>query len=162
MAQRTEQAGALRGVGAIRRQDLYIWAGEQAALLRAGRLAEIDATNLADEIEDVGSARYDKLERPLTAPLQPMLKWDHQTGRRSRSRQNTIREQRQRVTRQLGRNPGLKARLDEAWQGAYQYGRDRASTETDVDLAAFPPVLPYAVDEVMSRDHGLEPFGDQP
>jgi hypothetical protein len=155
-------AGRGAGHGAARTlydHDLYSWATEQTALLRAGRLGEIDATNLAEEIDDVGNAQYDKLESALTVLLQNMLKWDHQPERRSRSRQNTIREQRRRVLRQLERNPGLKSRLDEALQEAYQNGRDRASTETDMDLAAFPPALPYAFDEIMSRDHVLERTG---
>jgi predicted nucleic acid-binding Zn-ribbon protein len=138
-------------------KDLYSWASEQAALLRAGRLAEIDTENLADEIDDVGSAQYDKLESALTELLQHMLKWDHQPERWSRSWQNTIREQRRRVLRQLDRNPGLKSRLEEALLEAYQYGRDRASTETDLDVATFPPTLPYAFDEIMDRDHTFEP-----
>lgn len=49
--------------------DIYGWAVEQAALLRAGQLNEIDATGLADEIDDVGSAQYDKTERALTVLL---------------------------------------------------------------------------------------------
>ncbi|MDQ3559327.1 MAG: DUF29 domain-containing protein, partial [Pseudomonadota bacterium] len=34
--------------------DLYAWSREQAALLRAGRLGEIDAENIAEEVLDVG------------------------------------------------------------------------------------------------------------
>lgn len=141
--------------------DLYTWAAEQAALLRAGRLTEIDAINLAEEIDDVASAQYDKLESASTVLLQHMLKWDHQPERRSRSWQNTIREQRLRVLRQLTRNPGLKGRLDEALADGYKYGCGRASSETDLDLDHFPRSLPYSWDEIMSRDHELEPPGDQ-
>lgn len=161
VAQLPESIGSRRVVGAAYGDDLYTWAGEQAALLRAGRLTEIDAINLAEEIDDVGGAQYDKLESALTVLLLHMLKWDHQPERRSRSWQNTIREQRRRVLRQLDRNPELKSRLDEALRDAYQYGRDRASTETDMDVDAFPPELPYSFDEIMSRDHVLEPLGDQ-
>ncbi len=141
--------------------DPYTWALEQAALLRAGRLAEIDPFNLADEIEDVASSEYDKLESALTVLLLHILKWDHQPQRRSRSWQSSIREQRRRVVRQLRRNPGLKSRLDEALQDAYQDGRDRASGETNLDVETFPPALPYSFDEIMSRDDVLEPLGDQ-
>ena len=66
------------------RDDLYTWSCEQAALLRAGRLPELDVLNLAEEIEDVGSAQYDKLESALTVVLLHMLKWDFQPQRRSR------------------------------------------------------------------------------
>jgi hypothetical protein len=36
-------------------RDLYAWVQEQVALLRAGRLGEIDAENIAEEISDVGA-----------------------------------------------------------------------------------------------------------
>ena len=48
--------------------DLYSWAVEQAALLRAGRIAEADALNIAEELDDVGNEQYDKL-----APSKPIL-----------------------------------------------------------------------------------------
>ena len=45
--------------------DLYSWARKQAELLRAGRLAEIDPSAIAEEIDDVGEEQYDKLESAL-------------------------------------------------------------------------------------------------
>lgn len=86
-----------------------------------------------------------------------MLKWDDQPQHRSRSWQNSIREHRRRVLRQLARNPGLKARLDEALSEAYQNGPDRASAESDLDLDVFPSVLPYSWDAIMNRAFDLAP-----
>jgi hypothetical protein len=37
-------------------EDLYSWAVEQAALLRAGKVTEADALNLAEELDDVGTS----------------------------------------------------------------------------------------------------------
>ena len=74
--------------------DLYSWTVQQADLLRAGRLTEIDAPNIAEELDDVGNEQYDKLESALTILLMHLLKWDHQPRKRSRSWENTIREQR--------------------------------------------------------------------
>ena len=65
-------------------EDLYSWAIEQAALLRAGRVAEADARNIAEELDDVGNEQYDKLEALFVSILMHLLKWDHQP-RRSRS-----------------------------------------------------------------------------
>src|SRR4051812_38578049 len=75
-------------------RDLYGWAVEQAALLRAGRLAEADVRNIAEEIDDVGNEQYDKLESALRIILIHLLKWDHQRERRSRSWQLSIAVQR--------------------------------------------------------------------
>src|ERR1700685_3620164 len=53
------------GKGATKEVDVYSWAVHQAELLRAGRLAEIDAVAIAEEIDDVGEEQYDKLESAL-------------------------------------------------------------------------------------------------
>jgi hypothetical protein len=44
-----------RRVPACYDRDLYSWAVEQAALLRAGRIIEADAGNIAEELDDVGT-----------------------------------------------------------------------------------------------------------
>ena len=68
-----------------KRDDLYSWAVRQAALLRAGRLSEIDPVAIAEEIDDVGLEEYHRLESALRVVMLHLLKWDHQPDRRSRS-----------------------------------------------------------------------------
>ncbi|MEJ7138688.1 DUF29 domain-containing protein [Comamonadaceae bacterium SL12-8] len=41
--------------------DIVAWANEQAALIRAGRLEELDLDNLAEEILDVGNSEKREL-----------------------------------------------------------------------------------------------------
>jgi hypothetical protein len=62
-------------VGASYVQDVVLWANEQAALLRAGRFAELDIEHFADELEDVGKAKEHELERRLRELLVEVLKW---------------------------------------------------------------------------------------
>jgi hypothetical protein len=137
--------------GSLYERDVYAWVQEQVRLLRAGRLSEIDAENIAEEILDVGRNEYDKLESALTVLLAHMLKWDFQPEKRTRSWENTIIEQRNRVERQLRDNPSLKSRRNEAVQDGYQSGRLRASAETDMDLREFPEACPYDWDAIMTR-----------
>jgi hypothetical protein len=132
--------------------DLYSWVGEQVALLRAGRGADIDYENIAEELSDVGEEQYNRLESALSVLLQHMLKWDHQPKLRSRSWVNSILEHRDQAARQPQRNPGLKSRRSEAVASGYKRGRYRASTETDLDLDAFPATCPYSWTEIMTRD----------
>jgi hypothetical protein len=129
----------------------YAWSQEQARLLKARRFGEIDADNIAEEILDVGSNEYDKLESALRVLLMHMLKWDHQPERRSRSWENTIGLQRDHALRQLRRNPGLKSRASEAVADAYSDARRLASTETDLDLDRFPAKCPYDWDAILHR-----------
>lgn len=49
--------------------DVIAWAQEQAALLRAGRLDEIDAEHIADEIEDVACAEIRELTKRVATLL---------------------------------------------------------------------------------------------
>ena len=131
--------------------DLYSWARRQAELLRAGRLSEIDAVAIAEEIDDVGEEQYDKLESALRVLMLYLLKWNHQSGSRSRSWTLTIREQRRRVLRQLRKNPGLRSRLDEALGDAYEDARDEAAAETGLPMSVFPVQRAFDYPEIMDR-----------
>ena len=137
--------------------DFYSWAMEQARLLKAGRVSEIDVANLAEEVTDLGNEQYDKLQTALAVLLAHLLKWDHQAEMRSRSWESTVREQRRRVQRVLARNPGLQSRRDEAVSEGYLDARDRASAETDLEVNRFPQQCPYAWDEMMTREIKYEP-----
>jgi Domain of unknown function DUF29 len=137
--------------------DLHAWAQEQAALLRAGRLPEVDAANIAEELEDVGREQYDRLESALRVLLTHILKWDHQSERRSRSWAATITVQRRHAQKTLGKNPSLKPRLAEALADAYADARLEASGETNLPLRTFPAELPYDWAAIIDRPFAIDP-----
>jgi hypothetical protein len=66
-------------------QDFLAWTEQQAALLRAGRLDQLDLDNLAEELDAMGRGEWGELESRLELLLMHMLKWDCQPARRSRS-----------------------------------------------------------------------------
>lgn len=132
-------------------RDLYSWAVEQAALLRAGKLSEADALNIAEELDDVGNEQYDKLESALRIILLHLLKWDHQPEQRSRSWYASITVQRNHVEKVLRKNPGLKPHVDEAIAEAYRDARIEAAAETKLREKTFPVQSPYAWEDVMKR-----------
>lgn len=136
-------------------QDLHAWAIEQARLLRAGLVGQIDIENIAEEIFALAGSEYDKLESALEVLLMHMLKWDFQPERRSRSWGLTIAEQRKRAERQLRKNPSLKSRRKEAVDEAYDYSRLRAAREIDIEPSEFPEVCPYDWDAVLTRKFTL-------
>lgn len=142
----TEEAGPSR-VGVRYEDDAHAWALEQAALLKAGRFADLD---LADEVEDVANREYDKLESDLARVVQHLLKRDHQQGPRSRSWVNAIREHRKRAARQLDKFPSLKGRGAEALAEAYERGRGDAAIETGLPEGVLPEMNPFSWDEVMT------------
>jgi Domain of unknown function DUF29 len=132
-------------------RDLYGWATEQAALLRSGRIAEADTRNIAEELDDVGSEQYDKLESALRLILLHLLKWDHQPERRTRSWWASITVQRNHVRRLLRKNPGLKPHLKTATADAYEDARIEAAAQTRLSPRKFPAQCPYGWDEIMER-----------
>jgi Domain of unknown function DUF29 len=139
------------GAAAAKERDLYSWAARQAALLREGRIGEIDADAIAEEIDDVGEEQYHRLESALRVLMHHLLKWDYQPAARSRSWTITIREQRRRADRQLRKNPGLKARLSEALSDAYEDARDDAAKETGLPTRTFPVGMPFAFVDLIER-----------
>ncbi len=133
------------------RDDLFGWVEDQVALLKAGRVAEIDFVNIADELGDVGSEQYDKLESAIHIALLHLLKWDHQAERRSRSWVGSIVEQRRRIAKVLKKNPSLKPHIAEALADAYEDARTSAAVETELPKTTFPGSCPYSWDEILNR-----------
>jgi hypothetical protein len=132
-------------------RDLYGWAVEQAALLRAGRIAQADFPNIAEELDDVGSEQYEKLESALRIVLLHLLKWDHQPKRRSRGWRASILIQRNHIVRLLKKNPGLKPRIEEALGNAYGDARIMAASQTRLDDRGFPARCRYSWQQIMER-----------
>jgi hypothetical protein len=138
-------------------RDLYSWAVEQAELLRTGRIAEADALNIAEELDDVGNEQYEKLESALRIILLHLLRWDRQPERRSRSCHLSISIQRRHVLKVLRKNPGLKALADEAVTEAYDIARIEAAAQTLLEDESFPLECPYSWNDIMDREISWPP-----
>jgi hypothetical protein len=131
--------------------DLYGWVEDQIALLKAGRLSEIDANNIAEELSDVGNEQYDKLESAIRVVLLHLLKWDHQPSHRSKSWVLSVREHRRRIERVLRKNPSLNPSIEEATLEGYADAQDDAIRETGLPETVFPDLCPYDWDTIMNR-----------
>ncbi len=129
--------------------DFYAWAMEQAELLRAGRLAEADIANIAEEIESMGRGERRELVNRLTILLMHLLKWRFQPGFRGASWNSSIREQRIRLRSHLKDNPSLKAKLDETFAEAYELAVIGAARETGLAETDFPKSAPYRFEQAM-------------
>ena len=139
------------------RGDLHAWAMEQAALLRAGRIAEADVLNIAEALDDIEVQQYDKLESALRVLLMHMLKWDHQPERRGRSWEATIRTHRKAVEGVLRKNPSLTSSRAEALAEAWEDARLGASGEANLPLSRFPEACPYDWAAITERPFDYDP-----
>ena len=131
--------------------DYYTWSIEQAALLRAGKLSEIDAEKIAEELDGMGRSEFRVLESALSVLVMHMLKWDQQPQFRTMSWINSIREQRRRIARVIEENPGMKPHLDRSLAKIYPTAVDWASNETHILIEEFPSECPYEWKDVLHR-----------
>ncbi|NOT12165.1 MAG: DUF29 domain-containing protein [Methylococcaceae bacterium] len=135
--------------------DFYSWTQEQAALLRSGRLQELDIENLIEEIETMGRSEKRELESRLAVLLVHLLKWRYQPIRRGRSWQLMIDEQRLQFSKMLSGNPGLKSQLEQLINEAYALAIIRSSKETGLEKHVFPESCPWDVAQIL--DDGFYP-----
>lgn len=132
--------------------DVIAWAYQQAALLRAGRFAELDIEHIADEIEDVARSEQRELASRMAVLLAHLIKWQHQPERRGRSWALTIRNQRRGIERRVRRTPSLKASLrdaewwTDAWDDAF------ATAFADTGLEGLPETCPWTTEQILDPD----------
>ncbi|SJM92012.1 conserved hypothetical protein [Crenothrix polyspora] len=129
-------------------QDFYGWTQEQAALLKSGRLHDLDIANLIEEVESMGRSEKRELENRLVILLQHLLKWRFQPVRRGKSWELTIKAQRIDFFKVLRDNPGLKPRLEQCLIDAYQSAIIRAAQETGLNESDFPVVCPWSFEQI--------------
>lgn len=134
-------------------QDFYGWTQEQAALLRAGRLNDLDVQNLIEEIETMGRSEKRALESRLSVLLCHMLKWHYQPSRRGNSWNYTIIEQRMKFKKVLRDNPGLKSEIQKIVADAYEYAVVKACHETGLRSGIFPNECPWTLDQLSDKDY---------
>lgn len=130
-------------------QDFYGWTQEQAGLLRAGRLTDLDVDNILEEIEAMGRSERRELQSRLTVLLVHLLKWQYQPARRGTSWELTIKTQRIDYMDVMKDNPGLKPKLSEIFQAAYDLARLKAAKESGLQLVVFPESCPWTYAQVI-------------
>jgi hypothetical protein len=136
-------------------RDFYAWANSQAALLRAGNLAQADIAHIAEEIESMGKTEKRELINRLAVLLMHLLKWKYQPRLRGASWETTIRVQRIDLAIHMADNPSLKSQLPDAITTAYRRAIIEAAGETGLPENTFPPICPWPFEQLM--DEGFWP-----
>jgi len=85
--------------------DYDAWINAQAVLLRTGRLQELDAEQLAEELEAMSRRERNELVSRLIILIAHLLKWQYQPAHRS-SRVGALQSWLKRGTRSLATTPG--------------------------------------------------------
>jgi Domain of unknown function DUF29 len=137
-------------------RDLYAWSRRNAELLRQGRLAEIDAEHIAEELEDMGRSERHALASHLKVLISHLLKWQYQKAFRGVSWQLSIDNARDEIEQILSDSPSLRTTLDELVAARYRAARKRAAMETGLSLEGFPEECPFATGQLVAEDYWPE------
>lgn len=133
-------------------EDFAAWAMEQAALIRAGKLDQLDLENVAEELDSLGRSQRHELRKHYTILLAHLLKWRHQPKRRGKSWRVTIDEQRSEIDTLIEDSPSLKSINADAFERAYGLARYQASREALITLERFPTEPPFTLEQVCDPD----------
>lgn len=132
--------------------DFARWCAEQGALLRAGRLDQIDRDNLAEEIESLGRSDKREIRSRLLVLIHHLLKWQVQPEHRSGSWRATIRTQRDAILDLLTESPSLGPYPATVLAAQYALARANAADETQVPIGQFPAQCPWTVEQILDPD----------
>jgi hypothetical protein len=133
--------------------DFHQWAYEQAELIRRRRFDALDAENVIEELESMGSEQRFALESSYRLLLGHLLKWSHQPSKRSRSWRLTIQRERSNAARRERRNPSLRAKANEIVDEIYPDARREAAIETGLPLDTFPAQCPFTLAQLRDDEY---------
>lgn len=130
-------------------KDFCAWVQIQSALIRQKKWADIDVSNLVEEIESLGRQQRSELRNRLSVLLRHLLKWEYQPEKRSRSWRNIIRIQRIEINDLIADSPSLKPYLQEAIGRSYEKAMIAASDETGLLESTFPIEASYTAQQIL-------------
>ena len=138
-------------------KDVVAWSREQAGLLRAGRLDELDTEHIADEIEDVGRAEIRELTRRMAALLGYLIEWRFSPARRRPSCDQAIHRLRDAIARRLRRMPSLEATLSDSdfWADAWDDAIETVAN--DLLYVELPWACPWSTQQILTHDFLPDP-----
>jgi hypothetical protein len=134
-------------------QDFYAWTQAQATLLQERKWADLDFTNLAEELESLGKRDRRELGSRLQVLVTHLLKWRYQPEGRTRgsSWRRIIRTQRDEIDLLLADSPSLRPTVPALLTRRYPKARLEAIDETGLPEATLPPACPWTATQVLDE-----------
>lgn len=132
--------------------DFYAWLIHNSTLIRAGRVAEADLANIAEELEDMGRSEKRAIGSHLGVLLLHLLKWQFQPEQRSNSWRGSIFNARRAIAKRLKDSPSLRGMIPSLIVEEYPDARFNAANETGLPESIFPDVCPYRIETMLERD----------
>ena len=142
-------------ISALYEQDFLRWTEQQAALLRAGRLADLDIEHLREEIEDMGKEQKLALQSLLRMILVHLLKLEFSPAHDLRNQWiEEVLGFRAQAENRLEDTPSLRHYADELFAKAWPQARKiaRKSFEIYGENMQVPVECPYTLEQVLGSD----------
>jgi len=133
-------------------EDFYVWAQEQAALLRAGRFDALDLDNLIEEVEDLAGSFERSVRSRARTIMEHLLELQHSPAQDPRlGWRATVRTQRSELLNDL--TPSLRRHLADRLPDLYERARHDAEGSLrdhgeDAAAEALPAECPYSLEQV--------------
>ena len=131
--------------------DFHLWSQTQAALIREGRIGEIDLANVAEEIESLGRCDRREIRRRLEILLIHLLKWEFQKAKRKNGWKTSIAEARRGIKKLIDESPSLQGFPALALSEEYASARQAAADETGLGEDSVPLECPYTIADIFTR-----------
>jgi hypothetical protein len=133
-------------------QDFYAWSKAQAALLRAGRFADLDLEHLIEEVDDLGESLKRSVRSRLRTIIEHLLKLEHSPAQAPRGGwYDTILTQRSDLLDEL--TPSIRREVEPALPDLYDRARENTATSLrkhgeHAGSDALPATCPYTLDQI--------------
>jgi hypothetical protein len=129
--------------------DFVAWADETAALVRAGRLNEVDLEHIAEEIEGLSGAQRKAVLSQLHRMMKHLIKQKIQPERDGRSWRVSLRSARNEILDDVRISPSLLRHLRENLDLVYSRALEDALDETGMPDTAAGASCPWTLDELL-------------
>ncbi|MGH8014132.1 MAG: DUF29 domain-containing protein [Candidatus Binataceae bacterium] len=147
---------AQREEASLYERDFCAWTEEQVRILKTGDYTHLDIENVVEELESLGRSEQRELCSRLEVLLAHLLKWSYEAKRHSRSWENSIDDQRERIQLVFKSSPSLRGRLGSTLVDAYRLARRTAGNEMNLEKrewdALFPQSCPWHAAQVLDED----------
>lgn len=136
------------------RNDLYeadehAWLLQQVALLREGRLTELDAAHLVEYLESMARRDRRELRSRLVILLMHLLKYRVQPERAGWSWAQTVLTQQDELRGIIAGTPSMAQHIPDLLDTAFGQARLLAAAETGLPASRFPADNPWTLDEAL-------------
>jgi hypothetical protein len=146
-------------------RDFDSWIQQHIALLKQGRVTEIDVEHLIEELEDMGKNHRRELVNYLMSLIARLLEWQY---KQLQDEWNTfivgnwkgrIMEQRFQIEALFEQNPCLKTELSESVIKAYPDAVNIAIAGTGRGLSkpTLPEKCPYTIEQLLDKNFYPDP-----